>query len=81
MSQRWSRSFACSSAWKAHDGIVLSSIIVPISGPVPQADGMSSGRADISPDVKQYSLITGASDNHIKVRSSRHIILATCPWG
>ncbi|KAF8334688.1 uncharacterized protein EI90DRAFT_2914698 [Cantharellus anzutake] len=58
---RWSRSFACSAIWKAHDGIVLSSIVARIS----QTD--SSDPESPPQTGQQYSLITGASDNHIKL--------------
>jgi di- and tripeptidase len=58
--QRWSGSFTCTASWKAHDGIVLSSIVVPSSSTVeaPTTSGV----------LAKWTLITGASDNHIKVR-------------
>ena len=66
--QRWSGSFACSVAWKAHDGIVLSSVIVPSRNPV-------ASPVQPSDPGPQWVLITGASDNHIKVAIMLYIYL------
>lgn len=61
--KRWSGSFACSAVWRAHDGIVLSSIIVPSRRPITS----SLKSLDSESHKPQWDLITGASDNHIKV--------------
>lgn len=68
--QRWSGSFACTAEWKAHGGIVLSSIIVPPSSSTTNLRETESdaGEGDVFGDSSGWTLITGASDNHIKVR-------------
>ncbi|KIM43328.1 hypothetical protein M413DRAFT_69177 [Hebeloma cylindrosporum] len=52
--KRWSASFDCTASWKGHDGIVLSSIITQRNGS----------------DLSGFCLITGGSDEHIKVHST-----------
>jgi len=53
MLQRWDSAFECKAAWKAHDGIVLSSIIT----------------GDLDPTSARYALVTGANDNTIRLWS------------
>jgi hypothetical protein len=75
----------CTASWKAHTGIVLSSIIVPTTSSSSFSspdgtfnasdDGKETGvvsasgprRMSDAGSVKIWSLITGASDDHIKV--------------
>ncbi|KAG8950299.1 hypothetical protein FRC03_012908 [Tulasnella sp. 419] len=54
---RYSASFECTASWKAHSGIALSSIIVP------------SKQCPNSSSWDRYDLVTGASDNCIKLWS------------
>ncbi|KAF5315326.1 hypothetical protein D9619_006998 [Psilocybe cf. subviscida] len=49
--KRWSASFDCTASWKAHSGIVLSSIIT-------KRNGLNDSN---------YRLITGGNDNYINV--------------
>ncbi|GLB38271.1 putative zn-dependent exopeptidase [Lyophyllum shimeji] len=49
--KRWSASFDCTASWKAHDGIILSSVIS--RGGLAQESG--------------FRLITGGNDNYIKI--------------
>ena len=59
--RRWDRSFRCTHEWTAHDGIVLS--MTSIRKPVSPVNGSESG----SGYVKTVRLVTGASDNKIKI--------------
>ncbi|KZT09086.1 Zn-dependent exopeptidase [Laetiporus sulphureus 93-53] len=65
--QRWSSQFDCTASWKAHEGIVLSSIVTSIpSSPSADADLRESDTtACSSPAV--FALVTGANDDNIKI--------------
>ncbi|KAF8574208.1 Zn-dependent exopeptidase [Ramaria rubella] len=60
--QRWSAQFACTASWRAHAGIILSSIVTntPISSPLFDApnDKIAS---------ETWNLVTGANDNDVKL--------------
>ncbi|EIN12463.1 Zn-dependent exopeptidase [Punctularia strigosozonata HHB-11173 SS5] len=51
--QRWSASFDRTASWNAHDGIILSSVIIQ--------------RHKSEDDGSGYALVTGANDGYIKV--------------
>ena len=51
----------CTASWQAHDGIVLSSLIISSS----------------DEEVDSYMLITGGNDNNIKVSRSHDVHLNT----
>ncbi|KAG8907880.1 hypothetical protein FRB99_001739 [Tulasnella sp. 403] len=53
--QRYSHSFECTGCWKGHEKTVLSSILVPAYG------------ASAQEDEDKLELITGGSDNNIKM--------------
>ncbi|PCH40332.1 glutathione degradosome [Wolfiporia cocos MD-104 SS10] len=64
--QRWSATFDLTASWKAHEGIVLSSIVTALpSLPNPDADDNTRDGHDTG-EVR-FALITGANDDNIKL--------------
>ncbi|KZW01583.1 glutathione degradosome [Exidia glandulosa HHB12029] len=68
MVQRWSASFECTASWKAHDGIVLSSIIAcdPDDVSCASAEAYSACEPSV---LHKLALVTGANDSTIKLWS------------
>ncbi|KIJ54859.1 hypothetical protein M422DRAFT_64082 [Sphaerobolus stellatus SS14] len=81
--QRWSAQFACTASWKAHEGIILSSIIASASSAATTSSGRTitsdyeegeNDREDTNSGEedkhdKGWYLVTGANDNDIKIWS------------
>ncbi|KAF8315648.1 Zn-dependent exopeptidase [Clavulina sp. PMI_390] len=68
--QRYSGSFARTATWAGHDGIVLSSIIVPVVAPESLGTTDGGSNDECTPSLtppQRWTLVTGASDNHIKL--------------
>lgn len=62
--QRWSGSFECTAAWRAHDGIVLSSIIA-----CDPSTSCTSSSPSSSPASNPFVFVTGANDSTIRLWS------------
>ncbi|OSX56497.1 hypothetical protein POSPLADRAFT_1186649 [Postia placenta MAD-698-R-SB12] len=66
--QRWSATFNLTASWKAHGGIVLSSIVTRF--PSDSLSGLElddTSESRVSSNARKFAFITGASDDHIKV--------------
>ncbi|EIW59658.1 Zn-dependent exopeptidase [Trametes versicolor FP-101664 SS1] len=78
--QRWSASFDLVGSWRAHDGIILSSIITRF----PAEDTVTVQAQDES---ERFALVTGGNDDMIKVwevappRSDRHALSELSRFG
>jgi di- and tripeptidase len=62
--QRYSAAFERTASWSAHDGIVLSSVIA--SSVARKSEGERAVDSQ-SGQERQFDLITGGNDEHIKV--------------
>lgn len=71
--QRWSSSFECTATWKAHDGIVLSSIIAADS----EDPSCSASASPSAQNASRFALVTGANDSTIQVWAIERPILRT----
>ncbi|TFY56036.1 hypothetical protein EVJ58_g7881 [Rhodofomes roseus] len=87
--QRWSAQFEHTASWKAHTGIVLTSIVTRLGAPAAADDRPP---LDGTPDNAKFALVTGANDDQMKIweveppklRKSAHLSLVTdvdMEWG
>ncbi|KAJ3559316.1 hypothetical protein NM688_g421 [Phlebia brevispora] len=60
--QRWSASFNLTASWRAHEGIVLSSMITRLSDSIDQ-----NGEHADKHSHERFVLVTGANDDQIKI--------------
>ena len=69
--QRWNAQFVCTASWKAHEGIILSSIIASTCTSTTSPRLLEDGEAECvdSEKEKGWYLVTGANDNDIKIWS------------
>ncbi|KZT64245.1 Zn-dependent exopeptidase [Daedalea quercina L-15889] len=91
--QRWSAQFEQTAAWKAHEGIVLTSVVTRISPPaVAEEVLLVDSEHRHEHDNVKFALVTGANDDQLKLwevepprtRKSVHLSLVTdsdMEWG
>ncbi|KAH9917958.1 Zn-dependent exopeptidase [Fomitopsis serialis] len=90
--QRWSAQFEHTASWKAHDGIVLTSIVTRLCAPAAVDEGILVDGDAPEHDGIKFALVTGANDDQMKIwevdppkaRKSAHLSLLTDPdmeWG
>lgn len=74
--QCWSASFNQRSSWKAHEGIVLSSIVTRLRDPRVGEVAVRELNGDRAKGSDRFILVTGGNDDQIKV--NKICSLAAC---